>query len=335
MRVRKSHVRRGVSAVLGLGAVVLVGAAASGAPDPTYPNMPAAVGQIRGAITDTIAMDATAQQWIRVPELTVAADIEIVDNFGPPGNYCLKKYGDALCTKPADAQERATVGATVYPLTSAKPITDSTFTSFPATTVRMLAFGAIPVQATLHLSLPVDADGLPEGLVARNADDLYPVDLGPAAHQYPPNPASPGLAYAVIGDSTIKGAVDVRISDVTVDGEAVDVGDHCHTTTPATLTGTGHGYVAPPDDGGATVPDGDYNPQQGGTFNATLDVPAFSGCGVGGDRLDPLFSAMASGTGFPVTVVQGDVGGCISSPPSTITDTCGTPNKPSFPPRTK
>jgi hypothetical protein len=118
-----------------------------------------------------------------------------------------------------------------------------------------------------------------------------------------------------------------------VDGRPVPVGNNCRAESPAPLTGHGIGFLG--GNGGETgIPPGHYNPRAGGTINGTLDVPRFTGCGTGGDDLDSLVSAMASGKGFPVRIEQGELGACWGSPPSAIKpSSCGEPNPLHFPAR--
>jgi hypothetical protein len=188
----------------------------------------------------------------------------------------------------------------------------------------MVAFGSIPVEAVVHLSLPRSPDGLPEGLVAQTVNDWWTFDKGPAAGRY-------DGTYQIVADSSITGRLEVRLSDLSMDGIQVDVGSNCRTATTATFKGHGRGYMI---SGFEKPPAGSYDPRTGGTMTATLDVPRFTGCGVGDDDLDPLVSVMASGKDFPVKVEQGELGSCWASPPSAIDPaTCGEPAALAFPSR--
>jgi hypothetical protein len=297
---------------------------ASGAPDTTYPHLPAVAGQLQGTLTDTIGYVTPSRQWIRVPRVTLAADSEAINNFGGPTAYCSGRFSVELCTPAADAMYRLVVYGRAYPVERATPLTNSGFTNFPATTVRMVAFGSIPVQAVVHLSLPLDSEGLPEAITARAVNDWWEFDKGPAAGKYDGR-------YQRVSDSTITGKVVVRLSDLKVDGVAVDVGSHCQTATPAKLTGHGTGYTINADE---HMPSGSYDPRTGGSIIGTLDVPSFAGCGVAGDDLSPLISAMASGSDFPVKIEQGELGACWAPSPELIDpSTCREPLPLSFPSR--
>jgi hypothetical protein len=53
----------------------------------------------------------------------------------------------------------------------------------------------------------------------------------------------------------------------------------------------------------------------GGPLDGEIEIPPFSGCGTGGEDLDPLFTASLSGLGNAITMNQGTT--CIPSEPST------------------
>jgi len=327
--VKRRHLRRGLAAVVGLCAVAAT-STASGSPDPTYPNLPTIEGQLAGSLTDTIGYVPPSRQWIAVPRVAMAVDVDTLANNsnGAVNPTCVKWFSTAECTPPPGSDWRLLVRARAYPGDPATPITASHFDAFPAATVRMVAFGSIPVQATVHMTLPLDDDGLPQPLLATGTDDRYPTGgVGPEGASQPGQ-------YEIISDSHISGKIQLRLSDVTVDGAPVTVGKHCETARPAAMTAIGRGYVAPNAAGDPPAPPGKYNPRRGGTMFGTLDVPRFSGCGTDGDDLDSLMSAMASGPGFPVTVSQGVVCSLWASPPRLITSAgCLPPDKLSFPPR--
>lgn len=325
-RVKRRLLWRGLAAAVGLCAVAAA-SAASGAPDPTYPNIPDIEGQLAGSLTDTIGYVPPARQWIAVPRVMMAVDVDTLANNGVANPTCVRWFSTAQCTPPPGSDWRIAVRARAYPGDPATPITASHFDAFPAATVRMVAFGSIPVQATVHMTLPLDGDGLPQPMLATGIDDRYPPGVGPKAAEMPGQ-------YEIISDSTVSGKLQLRLSDVTVDGVPVDVGPHCETSAPASLTAAGKGYVLSGDASNALPPAGKYNPRTGGIMNGTLNVPKFAGCGTGGDDLDALMSAMSSGPGFPVKVSQGLVAPCWASPPSRIDlAQCTPPASLSFPAR--
>ncbi|MFI0355689.1 DUF6801 domain-containing protein [Actinomadura sp. 9N407] len=87
----------------------------------------------------------------------------------------------------------------------------------------------------------------------------------------------------------------IRLYDVRVNGTPMDVGPKCRTAQPVMLALTGSDHIAPP-----------YAIDKGGRLSGMVNVPAFSGCGVGED-LDRLFTASVSGEGNYVQLTQGPV----------------------------
>ncbi len=87
--------------------------------------------------------------------------------------------------------------------------------------------------------------------------------------------------------------MSLRLYDVTVNGVPLDVGDECRTADPLLVKLT------------ANYP-GDYSANLGGTLDGYVDIPPFSGCGVGED-LDPLMNGLIEGEGYYVKFTQGAV----------------------------
>ncbi|MFB7918789.1 DUF6801 domain-containing protein [Streptomyces sp. NPDC056061] len=95
----------------------------------------------------------------------------------------------------------------------------------------------------------------------------------------------------------------LRMHDVKVNGTPLDVGPDCRTEKPfkVVLNGDFPKYV---------------NVFGGGPMNGTVDIPAFSGCGTGGEDLDNLFTAAISGPGNVIAMNQGMT--CVPSDSSTF-----------------
>ncbi|MDT3396817.1 hypothetical protein RKE29_09205 [Streptomyces sp. B1866] len=81
----------------------------------------------------------------------------------------------------------------------------------------------------------------------------------------------------------------LRVHDVKVNGVPLDVGPNCRT-----------GVVD-------TSLSGDYNLYRGGDLTGRITIPPFSGCGVAGEDLDPLFTAAISGPDNAVKIRQSPV----------------------------
>ncbi|GAA2125071.1 DUF6801 domain-containing protein [Streptomyces synnematoformans] len=82
----------------------------------------------------------------------------------------------------------------------------------------------------------------------------------------------------------------LRIYDVKVNGVPLEVGDDCRTSKPVDVVLKGK------------FPD--YHVFSGGTLKGLVSVPPFSGCGTGGEDLDPLFTSALSGPGNYVELNQ-------------------------------
>ncbi|WP_019811297.1 DUF6801 domain-containing protein [Saccharomonospora halophila] len=95
------------------------------------------------------------------------------------------------------------------------------------------------------------------------------------------------------GSVVAVGAMSARLDDVTVNGTPLDVGPDCRTEEPFPVELT------------ADYPD-NYAVDAGGTLDGYVEIPAFSGCGVGED-LDPLMTGLISGPGNYVKMTQGRI----------------------------
>jgi hypothetical protein len=182
----------------------------------------------------------------------------------------------------------------------------------------MLAFGAIPVTATVHLTQPSG----PRGAI----DPLHFswLILGSQLASSGGWIAGYGNFQGSVGSEqrffieplAITGPVDVRVSDVKVDGVPLDVGGHCQTASPAQLSIVSPGgyYLASDSNGNSVLtstlvgrpggfqPIGSHegNASFTGSAQGNIDIPAFTDCSAGGDDVSSLITAMASGPKNPV-----------------------------------
>lgn len=288
---------------LGAGLMVVPTASAQRAPEPNFPNLPAqqnpgASLMSSGYVSNT-AYVGPAKQWVQVLDMKVTADVAIMSASNTAN--CERVFGDGSprcrIEQPGAINKNA-LRALAYPVDFrgddvASPPSDRSelrrigarFTDFPSQRVRMLAFGAIPVEATLHLSLPTDDAGLPYGIQA-DADNF----------QY-------GNRAQDVTDTVGSGQLELRLSDLVVDGVPTAVGAGCRLVEPGRLALKGTGFRG----GLNEAPPGTYNPNFGGLLQGTLSVGRFSGCGEGGDDLSPLVNAMAGESEVPVRIVQAEV----------------------------
>lgn len=144
--------------------------------------------------------------------------------------------------------------------------------TFPVAHSTVLGFGSIPITASLHLTQIVH-----HGL-------YVPVTVRTAGQTVAPFKRFPAHVH---------GLVDVRISRVMVDQVPLHVGPDCHSATPMHLRLIGGKH---------------YDLFQGGVLKGTETIPPFTGCGTGGDDLDPLLDGTIAGPGNTLRMVQGNLG---------------------------
>ena len=178
---------------------------------------------------------------------------------------------------------------------------------FPATPVSALAFGAIPATATLHTH-QVTRHGHLLPLVANTVTSYFSSNASGAScdRSWDSGKQTPPL------NTVSHGLLAVRVSDVRVDNQLLDVGNHCHTATPLHLNLFGRpGYIAYT--GGQLIEK--YDPSRvrkgASTYpvhpgSSNLTIPAFAGCvnPHTGEDFSPLITAMVSGPDNTIAVNQ-------------------------------
>lgn len=157
---------------------------------------------------------------------------------------------------------------------------------FPPARGTFMAFGTVPVTATVELT---------QAGTAPVTGVLY----------------GPATSAGVIPFQEISTAeVALQVSDVAVNGVPLDVGPDCHTVGPVF---TPDPVIDPDDDlvvltGGASPGDPQpfLNGLTGGALDGTVTIPSFTGCtGRDGENLDALLTAAISGPGNDVRIDQG------------------------------
>ncbi|THA33319.1 hypothetical protein E6R18_10450 [Streptomyces sp. A1277] len=109
-----------------------------------------------------------------------------------------------------------------------------------------------------------------------------------------------GSGASRVAFSTAYFKQSLRLHDVKVNGTPLDVGSNCRTSKPFKVAL----------DGGA-----DYtNVALGGVLEGEVDIPPFTGCGTGGEDLNPLFTASLSGPGNRVFMNQAPT--CVPANPT-------------------
>lgn len=178
--------------------------------------------------------------------------------------------------------------------------------ALPPITTTAPAFGFVPVTATAHLSQVGD-----EPVQAI----VYQQRGSAAFAPFTDNP------YQVVATAQLS----LRLSDVKVNGVALDVGDQCRTTrslyTPDSPADPGNDrvvFVGGDDEGNPTPI---YAmPFNGGASAGDVTIPPFHGCVTPqGDDLDNLLNASVAGVGNYSKLVQGPLcPGIIGCPPGEL-----------------
>ncbi|KRF19043.1 hypothetical protein ASG90_03955 [Nocardioides sp. Soil797] len=223
-------------------------------------------------------------------------------------------FGEVACANiPPSQYPRATrlTLSEVTPVTitpQGKPIEVG---ALPAENVRLLAFGSVPATVTMSMKVVREGDEIPA---------LTSLAWSPGSTQFPGCPSSNALARGLL-----TGQVEITLSNLVVDGVPVELGQSCRTSRPVNLNVWGAypytviqgGAMGAYDGmrdltdalmGGSTGPlrSPYYEEFEGKTLAAPtgVDIPPFKDCGVGGDDLSPMVTAMASGPNNPVRINQ-------------------------------
>jgi hypothetical protein len=161
----------------------------------------------------------------------------------------------------------------------------------PPVTATFLGFRFVPVTATAILT-----QAGPAPLTTLIIDNLGPLDS--------PDTADPFTAVSLA-------RVDLRLTDVRVNGVALNVGSSCRTDAPLFTPGNPEAPGELVLTGGTNL--GDPSPSfgnaiAGGTVAGQADIPPFTGCVTpSGENLDALLTATVSGPGNYVRIVSGEL----------------------------
>lgn len=143
----------------------------------------------------------------------------------------------------------------------------------PSVTATFLAFGFVPVSATLHLT-----------------EIGFTSIVSVSGRTAPPFPIK----------VTATSKVSLHVTNVRVNGVPLDVGARCGTAAPLRLVLVAHGDNTSPPRG--------YTLPTGGALSGKVTIPPFIHCGVT-ENLDPLFTGSISGRGNFVKLTQGKLCG--------------------------
>lgn len=146
-----------------------------------------------------------------------------------------------------------------------------------------LGFGFMPTLATTSVRQVKPPGSGPDGRVVGN----FRNDLGRQSSLPTPDWFGNDIAWS-------RSFVQVQVDDVRVNGTPLRMGESCRTAPTVLFLESDLGSIAK---GGVDV-------SEGSTFTGTVNIPEFSGCGVGED-ISPLLSAAISGGGNKVRVDAG------------------------------
>ena len=135
----------------------------------------------------------------------------------------------------------------------------------PPARATFLAFGFMPVSATLQLT---------------EIGTINIIGVG---------------TTSALASNTAWSLMELRIYDVDINGQPLNVGPHCQTKDSLLVKLTGVSSGPQP-----------YSLQGGGVLTGQITIPPFEGCGVAED-LDPLFTGTVSGPGNFAKFTQGSL----------------------------
>ncbi|TSD58682.1 hypothetical protein [Aeromicrobium piscarium] len=315
--------RRLAAAAAGVGLVLGLGVSQSSAEPGKYPPHPDAPGQglphpgglgVSGNWISPQAASANylskAKQWTRTTTLQFAAYKPISTSQNDP--TCRR-----ITEVPGASSIRRWEATAALVNTTASPDAANRYGESAEFTASTVAFGAIPVEATVALVQPRDDAGVVLPVELRQSTGNFCPGQGPI----PTRPAGrPGSANAYREPAEVSGPVAVQVRKLTVDGVDINLAARCESQqTQLELTSERWTRWQPEDTperyqpvSGSVTPERIYQTElysveAGGLLFGDLDIPAFSGCATStGDDLSNLLTAAVSGPGNRVeTRAQG------------------------------
>jgi hypothetical protein len=285
-----------------LSAALLLGVGSVGSTAAERPDMPGLPLDPQGGqlITpeQTIRTEAkTALQWARVPYVQSVASARFT-----------KGREDLTCRYLRPYQRIEDYSAQIFFVSP--PGSDKPFGFSPDFTVRTVAFGSIPVEATLRVAQPRDAEDLPVPLTATQSAVYFCPGLGPNA--------APGQVEVANIDTSAVGRAAVEVVKLVVDDVDLDLASTCRSShtfelqltapdifkfDPSVEPGKNPLNPVAVSSPGFVMRTDHFTFTYGGLLTGDIDIPPFSGCRTrSGEDLSPLLSATVSGPGNPVQV---------------------------------
>lgn len=160
---------------------------------------------------------------------------------------------------------------------------------------RSVAFGVIPVSATLRLAQRRTSSNLPVPTVVATDDEFYKDEHKPAG--WPTGRR--------VFDLEAEDRLDVLVESLLVDGQNLHLLPGCRTSEPATLRLFGRGFISqtPGIDTSAPWASEHFAAGIGGLLTGSVTVPPFANCRTrDGEDLSALLTSTVSGPGNEVAL---------------------------------
>jgi len=264
----------------------------SAAEDPDRPGLPYYLPGTGGWLTPAgsgLTEVSTAKQWFRLPPLV---------NAGL--SWTLVRESDPRCRRLGDFNEINRWKGTLFFISP--PGAPEPYGYVGPFTVRTVAFGSIPVEATVRLKQPRDADNLPIGYDITQTTRTYCAGRGPNA--------SPTQEERETLPAEFEAPVEVRVMALVVDGVPLELTGSCKPERESVLTLSGVGFSeldpsfpenSPTPENVMTTPW--FTVANGGLLTGSVGVAPFEGCTTrSGEDISKLLTATVSGSSNGVQV---------------------------------
>lgn len=288
--------------VLGLLVIPMRGSAQEGFPGlpelPVNPPLTAWLGVAQTGMSET----AKAEQFAEVPLSLAVVHVEQAQYRDPETNLQMTLFRNSAFFMSDAAAEHP-------------------YGHMPPFTVRTVAFGSVPAEATVRVSQRRDEYDLPIPISIETNDHLC---------------QEPGCGRArTYLETVVDDSVWVRVIELKVDGVDLGITGRCQTVEPAPLSLTNPGFTATVTGSGPQalaqmIDNGWFAAARGGVLEGHMDLPEFSECLTAqGEDISPMVTGTVSGPGNSVRlhasgpVCVGPDGQSAPIPPGTdVEDAC-------------
>lgn len=286
----------------------------SASEDPTYPGLPDQNTFRGGWVSPSASVineARKAKQWVRLPPLAIAAY-----NFGS----VRRDDTSPLCDRLGGYKSLTDYKASLY-FVSGDEKSPHPYGYVRAFDVHAVAFGTIPVTATVRLAQPRDSENLPIGGTATQKTGEFCPPGGPFTEKPPGGSSRP----VHIIDTDVRLATNVEVVDLSVDGVHLGLRPGCRTSAPSEVVATAAEYYGwDPSVSAAERPSKEtvmttkyFTLAVGGLLTGSVDIGAFADCTTpAGEDVSPLLTNVISGQDNKVVLrAQGlEVSTCMATP---------------------